>query len=428
MAKVKITGHASGTGVVTITAPNTSTDRTITLPDDTGTLLDENSSLPAANLTGTVADARISALTASKLTGDLPAISGVNVTNVDAVNSGRKNLIINGGMQVAQRSTAAVTVSNNSNEGYQTIDRMFTIFNSSMGGAVTVQRVDDAPAGISNSLKYVVTSTTTPSGNQYFGLQYKIESQDLQSVGYGTSEAKTMTFSFYMKSSNYTGSVSLAALHHDAGTSYFTATAGTPTTSWVKYSVVIPVNTASVFNKNDNGLGMLLRINLDCSSTNKASSPTGWTSTRSDAVTGDGNFMATSGNQIQLTGLQLELGSVATDFEHRSYGEELALCQRYYYKVLGLMSSQSTRWLSGYQHITLWHPVIMRANPTFSDSGGSSYTLFAEGATDTPSGQATVQVLSKEVSEVFLPSSHAQKGTFVRFASTSKFYEFSAEL
>jgi len=333
MAKVKITGHASGTGVVTITAPNTSTDRTITLPDGTGTLLDENSSLPAANLTGTVADARISALTASKLTGDLPAISGVNVTNVHAVNSGRKNLIINGGMQVAQRSTAAVTVSDASNEGYQTIDRMFTIFNQSMGGAVAVQRVDDAPAGISNSLKYVVTSTTTPSGNQYFGLQYKIESQDLQSVGYGTSEAKTMTFSFYMKSSNYTGSVSLAALHHDAGTSYFTATAGTPTTSWVKYSVVIPVNTASVFNKNDNGLGMLLRINLDCSSTNKASSPTGWTSTRSDAVTGDGNFMATSGNQIQLTGLQLELGSVATDFEHRSYGEELALCQRYYWEV-----------------------------------------------------------------------------------------------
>jgi hypothetical protein len=73
MSKVKIQGNASGTGVLTVTAPNTSTDRTITLPDTTGTMLDENSSLPAANLTGTVADARISALTASKLTGALPA-------------------------------------------------------------------------------------------------------------------------------------------------------------------------------------------------------------------------------------------------------------------------------------------------------------------------------------------------------------------
>ena len=84
MAKVKIQGHASGTGVLTITAPNTSTDRTITLPDTTGTLLDENSSVPAANLTGTVADARISALTASKLTGALPAINGASLTNLPA--------------------------------------------------------------------------------------------------------------------------------------------------------------------------------------------------------------------------------------------------------------------------------------------------------------------------------------------------------
>ena len=82
MAKVKITGHASGSGVITVTAPNTSTDRTITLPDTTGTLLDENSSVPAANLTGTVADARISALAASKLTGALPAISGASLTNL----------------------------------------------------------------------------------------------------------------------------------------------------------------------------------------------------------------------------------------------------------------------------------------------------------------------------------------------------------
>ena len=84
MSKVKIQGNASGTGVLTVTAPNTSTDRTITLPDTTGTLLDENSSVPAANLTGTVADARISALTASKLTGALPAISGASLTGLKA--------------------------------------------------------------------------------------------------------------------------------------------------------------------------------------------------------------------------------------------------------------------------------------------------------------------------------------------------------
>ena len=84
MSKIKLTGHASGSGVLTIAAPNTDTDRTITLPDVTGTLLDSGSDLPAANLTGTVADARISTLTASKLTGALPAISGANLTGLSS--------------------------------------------------------------------------------------------------------------------------------------------------------------------------------------------------------------------------------------------------------------------------------------------------------------------------------------------------------
>ena len=88
MAKVKITGHASGSGIVTVTAPDTDVDRTITLPDSTGTILDENSSLPAANLTGTVADARISTLTSSKLSGALPAISGTSLTALNATNLG----------------------------------------------------------------------------------------------------------------------------------------------------------------------------------------------------------------------------------------------------------------------------------------------------------------------------------------------------
>jgi len=83
MSKIKLTGHASGSGVLTIAAPNTDSDRTITLPDVTGTLLDSGSDLPAANLTGTVADARISALTASKLTGALPALDGSALTGID---------------------------------------------------------------------------------------------------------------------------------------------------------------------------------------------------------------------------------------------------------------------------------------------------------------------------------------------------------
>ena len=145
MAKVKITGHASGTGVVTVTAPNTSTDRTITLPDTTGTLLDENSSVPAANLTGTVADARISALTSSKLTGALPAISAANLTGIPAANitgtlpaiSGANLTGISGGkvLQVVEGSGGNTAVSTTS-DTY--INHIVTITPSSTNSKVMI--------------------------------------------------------------------------------------------------------------------------------------------------------------------------------------------------------------------------------------------------------------------------------------------------
>jgi len=113
MSKVKIQGHASGTGVLTVTAPNTSTDRTITLPDTTGTLLDENSSVPAANLTGTVADARfpatlpaasaanLTAIPAANITGTLPAINGAALTNLP---SGGKILAVSSGTMTSSNN------------------------------------------------------------------------------------------------------------------------------------------------------------------------------------------------------------------------------------------------------------------------------------------------------------------------------------
>ena len=153
MSDIKIQPSATGSGTVTITAPTTNTARVITLPDSAGTLLDENSSVPSANLTGTVVDARISALTASKLTGDLPAISGVNVTNVHAVNSGRKNMVINGAMQVAQRGTSATGINTDSSatEGYRTLDRFK--FGGNDAGVWTMTQDSDSPVGFGSSMK-----------------------------------------------------------------------------------------------------------------------------------------------------------------------------------------------------------------------------------------------------------------------------------
>ena len=117
MSDIKIQPSGSGTAVVTLTAPTTNTARTITFPDATGTLINTGSDLPAAQLTGTVADARISALTASKLTGALPAISGANLTNLDAADvSGTHTSFTSTGIDDNADATA-ITIDSNENVG-----------------------------------------------------------------------------------------------------------------------------------------------------------------------------------------------------------------------------------------------------------------------------------------------------------------------
>ena len=266
MSKVKIQGHASGSGVLTLTAPNTSTDRTITLPDTTGTLLDENSSVPAANLTGTVADARFPAT--------LPAVSGANLTNLP---SKGKNLIINGAMRVQQRGTASVT------SGYF-VDR-FTLGGCSASAVLTSSTPTEFPTAI---------SVSATSGNPI--ITQKIESENCQHLS-----GQTVIVSFYAK--NISNATTLYTSLATAGgvdswgssTTISEQNLGSLSGSWVKYTASWTVPAGGL-----NGLG----LNILCA--------------------GTGTFT------MGVTGVQLEVGDTATDFEHRSYGEELELCKRYY--------------------------------------------------------------------------------------------------
>ena len=161
MSKVKIQGNASGTGVLTVTAPNTSTDRTITLPDSTGTILDENSSLPAANLIGTVADARISALTASKLTGALPAISGAALTGID-------------GGKILQVKYAHWYP----NSGHHTVAN---------GGTLTNLNITMTPVSASSRMIHMVTlgMLRQQSTDKFIEVRYYKDSTAIDGGGYG---------------------------------------------------------------------------------------------------------------------------------------------------------------------------------------------------------------------------------------------------
>ena len=196
MAKVKIQGHASGSGVLTITAPNTSTDRTITLPDSTGTILDNTSTLDA-----------------TKLSGNLPAISAASLTNVpkDVTVGGRKNMLYNGGMRVAQRGTS---FSNTTDSQYLT-DRWASAIGSGFNLDTTITQSATVPSGegFKYSLKVEADSVVTPSGSDNGGVMQILEKCDVESLGYGTSSAKSLTLSFWTRS-NKTGTYCVALMQN----------------------------------------------------------------------------------------------------------------------------------------------------------------------------------------------------------------------
>ena len=366
MAKVKITGHASGTGVITVTAPNTSTDRTITLPDSTGTILDENSSLPAANITGT-----------------LPAISGASLTGVNAVNSGRKNLIVNGGMKVWQRATAATAAAG----GYETIDR-WQFFNGS-DGAYTSEKHGMSLAEINTTghsqaiALNVTTADTAIAAAQYAYFSYIIEAQDLQHLQWGTAAAKDITLSFWVKSK--IAGTYYVTLRKKDGTAYYINRAYTVDVAdtWEYKTITITPTAGSTslitgaggIINNDTGDGLKIYFGLSWG-TNYHTTTDTWATPVDYSASDQVNWMSSTSNDFYLTGVQLEVGSVATDFEHRSYGEELALCQRYYQILaegagngigIGAFYNTATMYLGPMTFNT------MRATPTFAQTTGTNY-------------------------------------------------------
>jgi hypothetical protein len=276
---------------------------------------------------------------------------------------------------VAQRSSGTVTVSDGSNEGYATVDRFELRFNATAGGAIEMSQSTDTPDGFGNSVKLKCsTADSAHTGTQAIYLGQRIEAQNLQQLGYGSSGAKQMTLSWYMKTVTYTDPISIALETKD-GTQEYYVKSYTPTTSWARYTCTIPASTSATIN-NDTGNGMEVKFVIAGTSggTHAASSDsTAWSTTRADYRNDIGNFVASTSNEIYITGVQLEVGSEATPFEHRSYGQELSLCQRYYHYQ---GKAASTALIGGYHAsadddycgYTVF-PTQMRATPTFTRNG-----------------------------------------------------------
>ena len=275
-----------------------------------------------------------------------------------------RNLIINGAMQVAQRGTSQTNVGpNGSNEGYTVLDR----FQISLSGdqVSTFSQSTDAPSGFSNSAKIeVTTADTSLAATQFWHLRYSFEGQDLQSLAKGTSDAKAFTVSFYVKS-NKTGVYTVGLFDTDNNRQNALSYTINSSNTWERKSLTFNPDTTGAFT-NDNNLS--LRVNFALLGGADLKSGTFFNGTWGGDVDANAidpnqvNFADTVGNEWYITGVQLEVGEQATPFEHRSYGDELAACQRYYAKIRTGWSGDTTNgssYRAAYQNA-----VEMRSAPT----------------------------------------------------------------
>ena len=272
------------------------------------------------------------------------------------------NRIINGAMTVDQRNAgAAVTLDGST--GYAA-DRYFSF---EIGdGAFTLQQVTDAPAGFANSLK--MTVTTPQTGTLNAGIAQSIEGLNISDLGWGTVNAKTVTLSFWVKSS-VTGSMGGAIQNSAQDRSYpFNYTINTANT-WEYKTITIAGDTSGTWLVT-NGTGIILRFMFGTSLTGAVNT---WAGANYRSPTGSVFPITTSGATFYITGVQLEAGSTASSFAHEFVGDTLQKCQRYYYKTfsqsVAAPSASKIGALFAFQvssntAFNARFPITMRATPT----------------------------------------------------------------
>tara|TARA_X000001388_G_scaffold21389_1_gene14382 strand:+ start:147 stop:1274 length:1128 start_codon:yes stop_codon:yes gene_type:complete len=294
-----------------------------------------------------------------------------NITSVNGGQLGNRNLVINGKQEVNQRN-ATVT-----SPGYVT-DRW--TFNETTDGAVSLSQVVDAPAGFYNSLKVdVTTADGSLAATQNLHVFQNIEGTNIRHLNWGTANAKTVTVSFYVKTTK-TGVYSVV-LENSGADRCQVQDYTVSDTNWNRYSLTFTGDTSGTW-LSTNGVGIRLRFGLASGSTFTTGTTGSWLADDMVGSTNMVNFMDNTSNDWYLTGCQLEVGSVATDFEHRSFGQELQLCKRYYQQINQESSSTSILTAfgngSGRLRGLIYLPVEMRANPTVAlDVNGGNPTFYS---------------------------------------------------
>ena len=297
-----------------------------------------------------------------------------------------RNKVINGSMIINQRGGPFTSTSSE-----YLMDRFEHVESGGITFDTTTTQDSSGPVGFRKCLKISPDSTQTPTGGQNAMIQHKIEGQDLQDLCFGTSSAKKITLSFYAKSAaqnnNHQYTLQIRK-YDDSNNRNMINRAFTVTSSWQRFTMTFDGDTAENI-RNDQEAGMQLLWHLaDGPDDIHAQVNTFSRTTNSSfytAVTGQSNFMDNTNNEFYLTGVQLEVGSVATPFEHKNFREQLSDCQRYFFNIKG--NTNAFMGLAAFANSTstarfsIYFPVPMRTNPTYTGSGNLMFDSNNDSAT-----------------------------------------------
>ena len=311
---------------------------------------------------------------------------------------GRRNLIINGAYQIAQRGTSSTD--QGASEGYKTVDRWnYTVGGDATAGRFTLtQDTSDAPTseGFGFCTKFdCTTADTSIAAGEALIWRTKLEGGDLQGIKKGTSGAEEITLSFYAKGTAATYAVEL----HDEDNQRHNTQKFTVTTSWQRFELTFAADTTGAFNNDQAAsLGIAFYLHGGSDFTGGTFTSNTWASrTAANVAVGISSFYSSTDNEFFIAGVQLEVGSTATPIEHRSRGDELNLCLRYYCNTI---SVYHVDFASSYSLANFQFPVPMRDSPTYTtyENDGSS-ALFDLHHTREPGALAGYAYKASDISQ-----------------------------
>ena len=335
----------------------------------------------------------MSEIKVNSIKGVAASSAAITINNTDgtcAVNNTQRqgiNLVTNGAMRISQRGQSFSTVSNNET----TIDQ-FALTHPYGSSQMSISQSTTSPDGFSNSYKLDVNSADTSIGSgQYVAIRHRIEAQNLQQLAFGTSSAKSISLSFYVRS-NVTGTYAVNIQQTDNSKKQVSATYTINSAdTWERKTFTFAGDTSGVIN-NDTGDGFEILFWLAAGSNRNSGTARSTFTAFADADQAAGhtaNILSSTSNNFHLTGVQLEASDAASDFEHLSIADDLAKCQRYFLMVAdGSVDPDDTVaamfiYTASNARAMIHFPVSMRTIPDIYSVGGTDYfRVFMAGGTN----------------------------------------------